>query len=105
MRGTRLVCRLSDGPISDNIGNQPLNQHVPSKGKQMKTKARFAVSIVLRGMAIFLVFLLLSGSVALARQDLSAKVQVGARAEWDLPRVILMHTPGEEILHGVIWTQ
>ncbi len=104
------MCRLSDGPISDNIGNQPLNQHVPSKhvpskGKQMKTKARFAVSIVLRGMAIFLVFLLLSGSVALARQDLSAKVQVGARAEWDLPRVILMHTPGEEILHGVIWTQ
>ena len=70
----------------------------------MKTKARFAVSIVSHGMAIFLAFLLLSGSVALARQELSeqVQVQVGARAEWDQARMILMHTPSEEILHGVI---
>lgn len=68
----------------------------------MKTKTRFALSIVSRGIFIFLALLLLSGSVAWARQDQSVKAQVGARAEWDQARLILMHTPGEEILHGVI---
>jgi arginine deiminase len=60
------------------------------------------MSIVLRGIAFFFAFLLLSSSMALARQDLSATVQVGARAEWDPAKMVLMHTPGEEILLGVV---
>jgi arginine deiminase len=68
----------------------------------MKTGTRFTMSIVLRGIAFFFAFLLLSSSMALARQDLSATVQAGARAEWDPAKMVLMHTPGEEILLGVV---
>lgn len=31
-----------------------------------------------------------------------APMQVGVNAEWDLPQVILMHTPGDEIFYGLL---
>jgi len=55
-----------------------------------------------RSIRIYEIFVALVFVIAFSTNTHAQAANVGQRAEWDLPKKILMHTPGDEVFMGVL---
>jgi len=52
--------------------------------------------------AVSMVFLLLFSAIVTVAQTATSPVKIGSEAEWFASKIVLMHTPGDEIFLGVV---